>query len=154
MPFVCFGIKRAVVLNVFVAVFLSVTAVDEWSAWGASLFERMTWFSLGKYSIQCCCILVCRILCLQECQWQFLLRHRKGSCLLQVSFGLRSISNTLFLSATLMDLRLLEEDPIVPTTMITRGLRGPPTIPGGRTSRMFLCRTVNYHLYLWFMIVI
>ena len=75
-------------------------------------------------------------------------------CLLQVSFGPSSMSKTLYLSATLMDLRLLEDDPTVPTTMITRGLRGPPTIPGGRTSRMFLYRTVNNHLYLRFMIVI
>ena len=37
-------------------------------------------------------------------------------CLLQVSFGPSSISKTLYFSATLMDLRLLGDDP---TTMIT-----------------------------------
>ena len=54
-------------------------------------------------------------------------------CLLQVSFGPSSISKTLYFSATLKDLRLLRDDPTVPTTTITRGLRGPPTILGGRT---------------------
>ena len=41
-------------------------------------------------------------------------------CLLQVSFGPSSMSKTLYLSATLMDLRLLEDGPAVPTAMITR----------------------------------
>ena len=75
-------------------------------------------------------------------------------CLLQVSCGPSSMSKTLYLSATLADLRLLEDDPTVLTTMITRGLRGPPTVPGGRATRVFLYRTVNNHLYLRFMIVI
>ena len=44
----------------------------------------------------------------------FCLNYTRLKYLLQVSFGPSSISKTLYFSAILMDLRLLEDDPAVP----------------------------------------